>query len=95
MQKAQVQLREALRDILPNGEGNKETYQGMDREGVRRAFPLTRLTAAIIEVDPHGMDSMFDLSQMVAEAKRRAKRPEGNGIAEMHYSRAPTGEAPS
>lgn len=95
MQKAQRQLREALREILPHGEGNRETYQGVDREGVRRDFLLTRLTAAIIEVDPVGMDSMFDLSQMVAEAKRRAKRAEGDGIAEMHYFRAPSGEARS
>lgn len=87
MKEAQRLLREALREILPNGEGNKETYRGVDREGVTRDFRLTRLTAAIIEVDPRGMDSMFDLSQMVAEAKRRAKHPAGDGIAELKYSR--------
>lgn len=87
MEKAQRQLREALRDILPDGEGEKDSYRGVDREGLTRDFPLTRLTAAIIRVDPGGMGSLFDLSEMVAEAKRAAKRPQGDGIAEMRYSR--------
>lgn len=86
MLKAQTQLREALRDILPPGEGDKETYRGVDREGLTRDFPLTRLTAAIIQVDPGSIGSLFDLSEMVAEAKRVAKRADGDGIAEMRYT---------
>ena len=85
MERAQRRLREALRDILPAGAGERETYRGLDREGLRREFPLTRLTAAIIEVDPHGLESMFDLSEMVAEAKRISKRPGGDGLSELHY----------
>lgn len=87
MEEAQRRLREALRDILPDGEGKRETYRGVDREGLTRDFPLTRLTAAIIRVDSGGIGSLFDLGEMVADAKRAAKRPEGDGIAEMRYSR--------
>lgn len=85
MEKAQRRLREALRDILPDGAGERETYRGVDREGVERDFPLTRLTAAIINIDPEGMESMFDLSEMVAEAKRISKRAGGDGLAELSY----------
>src|SRR5690606_27088541 len=86
MQEAQTQLREALRGILPPGEGDKEAYRGVDREGLTRDFPLTRLTAAIIQVDPGSIGSLFDLSEMVADAKRVAKRADGDGIAEMRYT---------
>lgn len=85
MVRAQRGLREALRAILPDGAGERETYAGVDREGVRREFPLTRLTAAIIEIDPSGLESMFDLSEMVAEAKRLSKRPGGDGLSHLRY----------
>lgn len=89
---AQARLREALRDILPAGEGNRDTYRGMDREGVKRDFPITRLTAAIIHVDPKGIESLFDLSETVADAKRISKRPGGDGMAEVRYAAAKTGQ---
>ena len=59
---------------------------GVDREGVPREFPLTRLTAAIIHVDPDAMGSLFELSEMVADAKRESKRRGGDGIAEMRFT---------
>jgi PleD family two-component response regulator len=82
---AQSLLREALKEILPDGEGLKESYRGVDREGIVRDFPLTRLTAAVIQVDPTHIASLFDLSEMVADTKRAAKRLDGNGFAERHY----------
>ena len=89
MEAAQSQLREALKEILPGGEGLKDTYRGVDREGLVRDFPLTRLTAALIQVDPGEIESLLDLSEMVADGKRAAKRPGGDGIAEMKYQREP------
>jgi PleD family two-component response regulator len=86
MEAAQRGLREALREILPAGEGDQDTYRGEDRQGVVRDFPLTRLTAALIQVHPGTIGSLFDLSEMVADAKRAAKRPGGDGIAEMRYT---------
>lgn len=85
METAQRKLRDELREILPEGAGNRDTYRGVDREGVERDFPLTRLTAAIIEIDPARIESLFELSEMVAEAKRQSKRPEGPGIAEVSF----------
>lgn len=86
MEAAQAMLREELKEILPGGEGLKDTYRGVDREGLVRDFPLTRLTAALIQVEPGAIASLLDLSEMVADAKRAAKRPEGDGIAEMRCS---------
>src|SRR5690606_40207897 len=86
MEAAQRKLRMELREILPEGAGDRDTYRGVDREGVERDFPLTRLTAAIINIDPEGMESMFDLSEMVAEAKRISKRAGGDGLAELSYA---------
>lgn len=85
MLEAQHRLRDALRQILPDGEGNRDTYQGVDREGVQREFPVTRLTAAIIRVNPARIGSLFELSETVADAKRAAKRSGGDGIAEVRY----------
>lgn len=86
MEAAQAKLREALREILPSGEGDLETYRGVDRQGIVRDFPLTRLTAALIQVEPRAIGSLFELSEIVADAKRAAKRPEGDGIAEVRYT---------
>src|SRR5690606_37442074 len=36
MLEAQSRLREALREILPEGDGNRDTYFGLDRQGVER-----------------------------------------------------------
>lgn len=86
MLEAQVRLRDALRGILPDGEGNSDTYMGVDRQGVTREFPITRLTSAIIHVEPGTIGSLFELSETVADAKRAAKRSGGDGIAEVIYS---------
>ncbi|HEX8243817.1 MAG TPA: GGDEF domain-containing protein, partial [Longimicrobium sp.] len=57
------------------------TYHGLDRDGEEREFPLTRLSTAVVRIDPRRWPSMERLGEVVAEAKRRAKGPEG-GIAE-------------
>jgi PleD family two-component response regulator len=68
---------------LPSGAVAEGSYHGRDREGVEREFPLTRLSAAVVQVDPDRWPSMERLGEIVAEAKRTAKAAEGGGIAEV------------
>jgi PleD family two-component response regulator len=67
---------------LPPGMAESGTYHGRDREGVEREFPLTRLSAAVVHVDPDRWPSMERLGEIVAEAKAAAKAADGGGIAE-------------
>ena len=64
--------------------------QLLDRDTGEVRLPLTRLTAALIKVDPATIVSLFDLSELVADTKRAAKRLHGDGIAETRY---PAGES--
>ena len=70
-----------LQRHLPPDAVSAGTYHGLDREGEEREFPLTRLSTAIVRIDPQRWPSMERLGEIVADAKRRAKGPEG-GIAE-------------
>ena len=58
------------------------TYRAADRSGVIRDFPLTRLSVAILHVEPGPPLSLSELGEMVAELKRRAKNPDGIGVEE-------------
>jgi PleD family two-component response regulator len=69
-----------LRRHLPGGVG--EVYRGLDRDGHEREFPLTRLSAAIVRIDPARWPTMAHLGEVVAEAKRQAKA-QGAEIVEM------------
>jgi PleD family two-component response regulator len=71
-----------LQHHLPGGAGVSGTYRGLDREGVEREFPLTRLSTAIVRIDPGRWPSMDRLGEIVAEAKRQSKRADSTGIAE-------------
>lgn len=81
-----AETREALRDrlgrIVPESAVRAGRYRAPDREGVVREFPLTRLSAAIVRVDPARWTSLERLGEVVAEVKRRAKHPESGGVAE-------------
>jgi DNA-binding response OmpR family regulator len=68
---------------LPAGAVAEGTYHGRDRDGVEREFPLTQLSAAVVQVDPDRWPSMERLGEIVAEAKRAAKAAEGGGISEV------------
>jgi DNA-binding response OmpR family regulator len=59
------------------------TYRGLDRTGAEREFPLTRLSAAIVRIDPARWPSVEHLGERVAEGKRQAKAETGDGIVEM------------
>ncbi|HSU16214.1 GGDEF domain-containing response regulator [Longimicrobium sp.] len=71
-----------VRRHIPAGPGKGDTYRGLDREGNEREFPLTRLSAALVRIDPERWPSVERLGEIVAEAKRHAKG-DGGGIAEV------------
>ena len=70
----------ALRARLPDDALRAGTYRARDRQGVEREFALTRLSAAVVRVDPARWTSMERLGEIAAEAKHRAKAAE-SGVA--------------
>src|SRR5919206_3139704 len=48
-------------------------FMGIDREGRAREFPIARLSAAILKIDPTHWVSMGHLGSLAAEVKRRAR----------------------
>jgi PleD family two-component response regulator len=62
-----------------------DTYRGRDRDGHERDFPVTRLSAAVVRIDPARWPSVEHLGEVVAEAKRLAKSETSGsgGVVEM------------
>jgi len=56
------------------------TFPGVDREGMPRSFPIARLSAAVIAVQPDHVVSATYLGTRAAEVKRRAKQLGGGTI---------------
>jgi PleD family two-component response regulator len=81
VQRVQDDFQDRLRLHIPAEVMGSGFYRGLDREGRPRTFPLTRLAAAIIHVDPFRSATLGDLSEEIADAKRRAKDARGEGIA--------------
>lgn len=66
-------FRGVVADVLGDEVMQRGTFSGMDREGRIREFPLARLSAVLVTVDPEQWVSPTHLGATVAEAKRRAK----------------------
>lgn len=49
-------------------------FMGVDREGRAREFPLARLSAAVLLVDPSRWISVSHIGALAADVKRRAKQ---------------------
>src|SRR5919199_1129530 len=49
------------------------SFMGIDRDGKAREFPIARLSAAVLKVDPAHWVSIGHLGSLAAEVKRRAK----------------------
>jgi PleD family two-component response regulator len=49
-------------------------FMGIDREGRAREFPIARLSAAVLKVDPERWISVSHIGSLAAEVKRRAKQ---------------------
>lgn len=75
-----------LLHVVPEAAVRTGRYRAADREGVEREFPLTRLSAALVRVDPARWVSMERLGEVVAEAKRLAKRAGDGGVAEVELA---------
>ncbi|HYH82383.1 MAG TPA: response regulator [Longimicrobium sp.] len=82
-QEARRRFDAGLRRHLPADVVVGGVYRGLDRDGAAREFPLTRLSAAIVRIDPARWPSVELLGERVAEGKRLAKAEEGGGIVEM------------
>jgi PleD family two-component response regulator len=76
---------EGFRDVIGRAVGDDAlaagTFTGVDREGTPRDFPLAKLTAVVLHVDPMHWESPARLGEMAAEAKRRAR---GHGAGTIH-----------
>lgn len=77
---AQRRFASGLIELVPEEAARRGSYRGLDRYGVERVFPLTRLSAAIVRIDPARWPDFARLGETVAEAKRQAKA--GTGIVE-------------
>jgi PleD family two-component response regulator len=80
---AQARFTEGLLAHLPEGAARAGTYTAEDRYGEVREFPLTRLSVAIVHIDPARWSGMDRLGEVVSAAKRRAKAQDGTGIEEV------------
>jgi PleD family two-component response regulator len=49
-------------------------FMGIDRDGRAREFPIARLSAAVLHVDPDRWISVSHIGSLAAEVKRRAKQ---------------------
>ncbi|HKG91572.1 MAG TPA: response regulator [Gemmatimonadaceae bacterium] len=80
-ERAEAMVRECadrFRDVIRHAVGDeavaKETFAGVDRDGTPRHFPIARLSAALLHVEPAHWVSIAHLGAQAAEVKRRAKR---------------------
>jgi PleD family two-component response regulator len=72
----------AIPHYLPHEERATGFYRGVDREGVSREFPVTRLSVAVLHVEPDQWISLEHLGERAATVKVVAKEPGGSGVAE-------------
>jgi PleD family two-component response regulator len=79
---ARARFSQALPRQLPPEAVREGVYRAEDRFGVEREFALTRLSAAVVRVDPARWTTLERLGEVTAEAKLRAKAPGSGGVAE-------------
>jgi PleD family two-component response regulator len=79
---ARARFSQALPRHLEEDAVREGVYTGVDRFGVEREFSLTRLSAAVVRVDPARWTTLERLGEVVAEAKLRAKSSGSAGVAE-------------
>jgi PleD family two-component response regulator len=67
-----------FRDVIGRVVGyaalERGTFEGIDRDGVPRQFPIARMSAAALFVRPDSWVSIGHLGELAAEGKRRAKQ---------------------
>jgi PleD family two-component response regulator len=79
----QTDLRATLARFVPAEVVEKGVYRGRLRNGVMDEVPLTRVTAAVLHLDPTTMPPFARLGEMAAEAKQRSKDDLGADTIEV------------
>lgn len=93
VEEAQGRLLESLGSHVPPEVLAAGVYRGVDRDGREREIPLTRLTAAILYLDPAEHPSLNELGAVIARAKNDAKL-ESSGILEIEIRGDPASAQP-
>jgi PleD family two-component response regulator len=78
---AQARFAAELPTHLP-ADARGASYRSLDRSGAEREFPMTRLSVAVLHVDPARWISVEHVGERAAAVKVAAKDPTGPGIAE-------------
>lgn len=67
-------FREVIGRVAGRASLDRGSFDGIDRDGVPRQFPIARLSAAVVEVKSGAWVSIGHLGELAAEGKRRAKQ---------------------
>jgi len=67
-------FRDVVRRVIGDEALALGTFSGVDRNGAIRRFPIARVSAAVLAVQPDAFISMNHLGLMAAEVKRKAKK---------------------
>ena len=77
-------FRDVIARIVGDDVSASGAFDGVDREGTARRFPLAKLTTAVLKVDPARWQSASKLGEQAAAAKHRARATgEGTIIVEQ------------
>jgi PleD family two-component response regulator len=81
IQRAEPVVRESarrFREVIGRVVGyealERGAFEGIDRDGVARHFPIARMSAAVVSVRPDSWISIGHLGELAADGKRRAKQ---------------------
>jgi len=67
-------FREVIGRVVGYAALERGSFDGLDRDGVPRQFPIARMSAAVVSVRPDLWVSIGNLGELAADAKRRAKQ---------------------
>ena len=84
----QREFAEAVARVVPAEVVERGSYHGKLRNNEEGEVPLTRVAAAILNIDAATMPSVERLGELAADVKRRAKEPSSGGIAIMDVAAA-------
>lgn len=87
-ERIQAEFEARLREAVPAEAAERGRYTAASREGDAREFPLPRLSAALLYLEPRDWDGMEALGDVVAQVKLLAKRSE-QGLSERELRPAP------
>lgn len=82
-EEAQTRFHARTAQYLPPEVVRTGRYTSESRDGAAQEFAITRLSAAIVRIDPTTDSPLAEIGESVARAKREAKRRGGSGIVEM------------